>query len=154
MWKTIKYFGLLGPVIGSFVFVGTNALQIAEFQNLSVSEIGNKLGFGIWVTLFYGIWGIPIAMLFGIVPAGISGYVYWVISRSLKLTNPPAVKRFLVGSTTSLITTTILVVVLYLYDCFYHGSDESFSYGWWFFAWPGCIAGGICGLFVKNINTA
>jgi len=154
MWKTIIFFGLLGPVIGSFVFVGTNALQIAEFQNLSVTEIGSKLGFGIWASLFAGILGIPIAMLFGMVPAGISGYVYWVISRSLKLTNPPAIKRFLVGSITSLITTTILFVVFYLYNYFYHGSDESFFYGWWFFAWPGCISGGVCGLFVKNNNTA
>ena len=154
MRKTIIFFGLLGPVIGSFVFVGTNALQSAEFQNLSIPEIGSKLGFGILATVFFSIWGIPFAMLFGMVPAGISGYVYWVISRNLKLTNPPAIKRFLVGSTTSLITTTILFVVFYSYNYFYHGSDESFSYGWWFFAWPGCIAGGVCGLFVKINNTA
>ncbi|PPD02522.1 MAG: hypothetical protein CTY29_12725 [Methylobacter sp.] len=101
-----------------------------------------------------GILGIPIAMVFGIVPAGISGLVYWVISRDLKLKNPRAAKRFLVGSTTSLSTSTILFVAFYLYNYFHYGSDESFSYGWWFFAWPSCISGGICGVFIKDDSSA
>ena len=151
MRKTIIFFGLLGPIIGSFVFVGTNALQIAEFQNLSILEIGGKLGFGIFASLFYGILGIPLAMLFGFVPGSISGYFYWLVSRNLKMSNPVAIKRFLIGSITSLITTTILFVLFYAYNFYYHGTNESFSW-WWFFAWPGCIAGGVCGILVKSNN--
>lgn len=147
MRKTIVIFGLLGPVIGSFVFVSTNALLSAEFHNLSIQVIASKLGFGTLVTLFFSIWGIPFAMLLGAVPAWVSGYAYWVISRYLKLTNPSVIKRFLLGSAVSLIVSTISFVIL-------HGTSESFSYGWSFFVWPGFIAGGVCGLLVKTNDFA
>lgn len=147
MRKTIIIFGLIGPVIGSFVLVSTNALLSAEFQNLSVTEIGGKLGFGTFITLFFSIWGIPFAMLFGAVPAWISGYAYWIILRYLKLTNPSAIKRFLVGSAVSLIVTTISFVI-------FHGTSEIFSFGWSFFVWPGFIAGGVCGILDKTNGVA
>jgi hypothetical protein len=149
VWKAIIIFGVLGPIIGSFVFVGTDALQLAEFHGLSASEISGKLELGIVTSLLYGILGIPFSFLFGFMPAVVSGYVYWSVSIRPKFANPSAAKRFLVGSATSLITTTILYIVFFLYNFFYYGTDESFSYGWWFFAWPGCIAGGVCGLVVK-----
>jgi len=107
MRKTIIFFGLLGPIINSFV----NALQIAEFHNLSIPEIGSKLGFGIFASVFYGILGIPLAILFGFVPGSVSGYVYWLVSKNLKLSNLVAIKRFFIGSITSLITITMLFVV-------------------------------------------
>jgi hypothetical protein len=147
MLKTILLFGLLGPVIGDFIFVATMALQSAKFINHSFTEITNQLGFGIWATLLAGILGIPAAIFIGVVPACISGYSYWIVSLKLKLSNCSRIKRFLIGCIVSFLMTTGFVLYLYLFDN--SSRHDSFLDGWWFFIWPGTISGGICGIFVK-----
>ncbi|OAI03815.1 hypothetical protein A1353_14245 [Methylomonas methanica] len=149
MRNTIAIFGFLGPLIGSFVFVGTIALQQAELQGLSLTEAAGKLGSGIFWTLAFGLLGIPLSIFFGAIPGSISGYVYWSISRKLALSNISAFKRFLFSSAISSFVTSLAVFLFYLYNHYYHGLQASFYVAWWFYAWPATIAGGICGLIAK-----
>ena len=145
MVRLISFFAIIGPIFGSFTFVLSGAIRVAEFQNQSLIQVLEKLFSGLIGTLIFGIWGLLIAIPIGLIPAGLCGLGFWIVLERFTQTNPLLLKRFLIGGFVSLLFTTSLCFLFYFFS-----KEKDFFYVWWFFAWPGTVAGAICALFVTN----
>lgn len=148
MYRIILIFICLGPSLGSFIFVSTQALTAAEFKDLSITGVLDSLHLGIVSILFFSVLGLPLAIPTGIIPAGICGFNYWLFLKKLTQSSPPILQRFFQGSLVSFVTTFFCCLLLYL--LLPKSKSDSFFDLWVFIGWPGTIAGGICAMLVTN----
>lgn len=74
--KCVTYFALLGPLVG---FIGLTLMNGVQESGLSFSGLAESLFFG----AVFGVALWALALLFGGVPAAVTGLVYWACRRQL-----------------------------------------------------------------------
>lgn len=137
MLRILLTFALIGPILGSFALTaaGFSTVSATAMQGASTAE---SVGIRIFGSIFFGIWGLVLAIPIGLIPACAAGISYWLILKFLTRTNPQWPVRLIVGA----------ILGLTISSCFGYwlGAGKGGTFFSWFFSWPGTVASALCAL--------
>lgn len=140
-------FLLIGPAIGSIVFIIVSGFTYSHVSTTAVSTIPEHIGIGTQVLNAIAVWsfGCLIAYPMAGIPAAICGVIYWFILRQHTSGNFKWPLRVLIGGVVGFICASAFVGILFASS--YRGDVLTLFLNW---GVSGTASGALCALSISQ----
>ena len=140
-------FLLIGPAIGSFVFIFVSFLAGEHAQTTAISTVPEHIGIVTTAINAVAVWGFGclIAYPIGGIPAALCGVIYWFILKQHISGNLKWPLRILIGGSVGLICALAFVGILFISSS--RGDVLTSLISW---AVSGAVSGAVCALSIRQ----
>jgi hypothetical protein len=142
MLRIMLLFAFLGPAIGSFAFLGAEFAMVPTPAGATLSD---SLIVRVIATVFFGLWGLVIAIPMGVIPGAATGISYWFVLKTTTHENPKWPFRLAIGTVLGFVVATT-----YGFAATWGSRDSSFSVIALLWSGPGAIASALCAIVVSR----